>query len=114
MNLNGNKIIEITTTVINTIFCIILPFSILTAMFSPMLFDAPGSEESFYTTVLFLSLFTSPIVILISVTTSRKLLFSLKEYKIALVFSLLPLINVIAFLFALWGIETFQNGRFTI
>lgn len=96
-----NKIIKIITIIIDAIFCLLFPFSIVAAMVSPMVFDAPGSMEDFYNHVFFYANFTLPIVILISVITSFILL-KLKSYKKAFIFSLLPLINFAAVLYVFW------------
>jgi hypothetical protein len=93
-----NKIIKIITIIIDSIFCLLFPLSIVAAMVSPMVFDAPGSTENFYNHVFFYANFTLPILILISVITSIILLKS-KSYKKALVFSLLPTINFVVILF---------------
>ncbi|MDR7857223.1 hypothetical protein [Tissierella sp.] len=103
MTLKENKIIKNITIIINTIFCLIFPLSVVGAIVSPMVFDAPGSTEDFYTNIFFYSTFSMPIVILISVVTSLLFLFRLKSYKKAFLFSLLPVINftVIYFLYFL-------------
>lgn len=103
MNLKENKIIKIITIIINSIFCLIFPLSVVAAMVSPMTFDAPGSTESFYAWIFFLSTFSIPIVILISIITSLLFLFKFKSHKIAFTFSLLPIINFIAILFVFFG-----------
>lgn len=103
MNPKENKIFKYITISINAIFCLIFPFSVVGAMVSPMAFDAPGSMENFYANVFFLSTFSIPIVIIISVITSLLFLFKFKLYKKAFLFSLLPIINfiIIYFLFLL-------------
>lgn len=98
-----SKIIKIVIVIINIIFCLVFPFSIIGAIVSPMTFDSPGSTENFYAWVFFISTFSIPIVILISVITSFLFLFKFKSYKIALLFSLLPIINIIAILFCFLG-----------
>lgn len=103
MNSKENKIFKIITVIINIILCLLLPFSILLSIVSPLVFDAPGSNESFYTWILFISNFSAPVVILISILISIYLL-KLRLYKRAFIFSLLPLINLIAILIAYRGI----------
>jgi hypothetical protein len=39
------------------------------------------------------------------------LLFKVKSYKIALLFSLLPLVNVAVILITMWYVQVFQNGN---
>jgi pheromone shutdown protein TraB len=93
---NKNKI-----TNINAIFGLLFPFSLMGAIVSPMMFDAPGSNESFSTWVFFLSIFSFPIVILIAIITSLIFLFILKSYKKSLMFSLLPMVNIITIIFTI-------------
>ncbi|AQS06345.1 hypothetical protein [Clostridium beijerinckii] len=82
---NGNIII-------NMIFCLIFPLSLIGAMVSPMAFDSPGSTESIYTWIFFLSTFSLPAVILISVMISFFLLFKSKLYNKAIIVSIAPII----------------------
>lgn len=89
---NGNIIIKIITIIINMIFCLIFPLSLIGAMVSPMAFDSPGSTESIYTWIFFLSTFSLPAVILISVMISFFLLFKSKLYNKAIIVSLVPII----------------------
>ncbi|NOW05215.1 hypothetical protein [Clostridium beijerinckii] len=89
---NSNIIIKIITIIINMIFCLIFPLSLLGAMVSPMAFDSPGSTESIHTWIFFLSTFSLPAVILISVMISFFLLFKSKLYSKAIIVSLAPII----------------------
>lgn len=97
---NESKIIG-TTLIINAIFGILFTFSLMVAYASPMMFDAPVSGEMDYAEVFFLSMLSFPISILISIITSSIALFLLKLYKVALIFSLLPMLNVIMAIFIL-------------
>ncbi|NRT86339.1 hypothetical protein [Clostridium beijerinckii] len=93
---NGNIIIKIITIIINMIFCLLFPLSLLGAMVSPMAFDSPGSTESIHTWIFFLSTFSLPTVILISVMISFFLLFKSKLYSKAIIVSLAPIIYFVA------------------
>lgn len=108
MNLKQSKSIKIIIIIIDIMFCLIFPLSVVGAIVSPMTFDAPGSTENFYNWVFFLTAFSIPIVILISVITSLLFLFKLKSYKKALLFSLLPIINFTIIYLISW-IATFQK-----
>ncbi|QZY54403.1 hypothetical protein [Crassaminicella profunda] len=105
MNQKENKIIKNITIIINVIFCLIFPLSIVALMVSPMVFDAPCSTKDFCTWVFFWAMVSVPIVIFISVRTSL-LLFKLKSYKKAFLFSLLPTINFTIMYLLAW-IEKF-------
>ena len=94
--------VKIITKIINIILCIIFPISAYMALFSPMMFDAPGSTEDIFVWFLFISLSTFPLVILISIVTSFKMLKSEEGNKKALGFSLLPCINIILFFLIIW------------
>ena len=85
--------------IINAIFGLLFPFSVIGAIVSPMTFDAPGSTEHFLNWVFFYATSSFPLVILVAVITSFIFLFTLKSYKIALVFSILPMLNIITVVF---------------
>ncbi|MFL0166349.1 hypothetical protein [Candidatus Clostridium helianthi] len=82
--------------------CIAVVVAIVIAMVSPMAFDSPGSTESIYTWIFFLSTFSLPAVILISVMMSFFLLFKSKLYNKAIIVSLAP-INYFAAIFLLFN-----------
>lgn len=103
MNFESNKIFKILTITINIIFCLIFPISVIGAMVSPMAFDAPGSINDFYAWEFFIAAFSIPIIILISVITSLFLIYKFNSYKKALLFSLLPIINIIAIFISFFG-----------
>lgn len=82
------------------------------AMFSPMMFDAPGSETSFWTIATATAMLSYPIVTVLSIIFSW-VFFAKKKLKTSLIISLIPLvwigINII-----LWVcIELFCDGKFT-
>lgn len=93
--LGKNKIITALTIVINVIFALLIPPSLVIAMIAPMTFDAPGSDKDFYNWIFLCATFSFPIVILMAIITSLIFLFILKSYKKAIVFSLLPMLNII-------------------
>ncbi len=94
--------VKIISKIINIILCIIFPISAYIALFSPMMFDAPGSTEDIFVWFLFILVSTFPLVILISVVTSFKMLKLEEGNRKALVFSLLPNINIILFFLTIW------------
>lgn len=93
--IRGDKIITALTIVINVIFALLIPPSLVVAMIAPMTFDTPGSDKDFYNWIFFCATFSFPIVILMAIITSLIFLFILKSYKKAIVFSLLPMLNII-------------------
>lgn len=95
--LEKNKVVPAITIVINVIFALVLPFSLILAMIAPMTFDAPGSDKEFFNWIFFGVTFSFPMVILMSIITSLIFLFVLKLYKQAIIFSLLPMLNVVIF-----------------
>ncbi|OOM11676.1 hypothetical protein [Clostridium saccharobutylicum] len=97
--LEKNKIITALIIVINIIFGLLFPFGLMVAMISPMTFDAPGSNKNFYNWIFFYATFSFPIVILVAIITSLIFLFILKSYKMAIIFSLLPMLNIIIVIF---------------
>lgn len=98
---NKSKIMG-ATLIINAIFGLLFTFSLMLAYASPMMFDSPGSGAMEFSEVFFLSIFSFPISILISIITSSISLFLLNLYKVALIFSLLPMLNVIMVIFILF------------
>ncbi len=82
------------------------------AMFSVMLFDAPGSEENPATIALFYSLSTFPVICVVSVVLSW-ILYRRQWSTVACWIACLPLLNVIAGIGAIVYLETFCGGRFS-
>ena len=68
-----------------------------------MLFDAPGSEKSLFTNLLFYSIITFPATCLIAINCSAS---ANKYVRYA------PLFNVLAFSIACVGIKFLQGGSF--
>ncbi len=104
--------IRIIIRIIHIIFGIAFPFSVYVALLSPMMFDAPGSTENILVWLLFIAVFTFPLMILTSIIASWGIARSGKGYKMALVCSLLPCLNIALFFISMGCIEIFQNGSF--
>lgn len=93
---NGkSKSIKALTIVIDVIFALLIPPGLVVAMIAPMTFDEPGSDKDFFNWLFFCATFSFPIVILMGIITSLIFLFILKSHKKAIVFSLLPTLNII-------------------
>lgn len=86
--------------------------SVFPALFSVMLFDAPGSEHNLATIALASSLISFPYICWVSVSKSRAALNS-EAFSIACLWSLLPLINLAIGSAGLAWISWFQGGKFT-
>jgi hypothetical protein len=85
--------------------------SFLPAMFSVMMFDAPGSTEQPATWVLALSVLSFPLVCLFAVVNAlvcRRAGDLQRAYR----FLLLPLVNLLAGGAAAAWIQAFQDGKF--
>lgn len=81
----------------------VLPY----ALFSVMIFDAPGSEDSILTNVDFWASFTAPAVLLLACIGGI-----LAPYKTAKWIVLLPITNLVAFVLAMVLGEILCDGRF--
>ena len=82
------------------------------AMFSPMMFDAPGATSSAWTIAVASALLSYPVVVVLIIILSW-VFFAKQKHKAALILSLVPavwiLINIV-----LWiSIEIFCDGSFT-
>jgi hypothetical protein len=74
-------------------FTIGLVVAVLFASVSPLVFDAPGSEDDPRAWATFLFLCTSPIPFLVGIVGAW-LSFALKRYRLALMLIALPLLGV--------------------
>jgi hypothetical protein len=81
------------------------------AMFSVMMFDAPGSENNPGTIALFFSTSTFPLVCLLSIASSW-ILYRRQRFTIACWLACLPLLNVIADVAAIVWLEVYCGGQF--
>jgi hypothetical protein len=82
--------------------------SILPALFSFLIFDAPGSTEILPTLLLSWSVKSFPFI---GIGSSLGIRF-LKDHVLAVYLSLLPLVNVILFLVALYWLNVSCGGSF--
>jgi hypothetical protein len=81
----------------------------LPAMFTPMMFDAPGSERNPATLILALSVATWPLSCLVAIGLSWGFK---KRVNVSLLLLLLPLLNIVGGCVALFLLMAFQGGRF--
>lgn len=83
---------------------------LMPALFSVMLFDAPGSESNPATIALALAVATFPFVCLGAAVQSLRSASADSGGDYRLLF--LPLLNIVVAAIAVAWIEAFQNGRF--
>ena len=98
------------TTVIitNIIFLLILIPSLFGAMMSPMMFDAPGSEKSNKTWLLFGCMVALPFLIIIAQIVSW-IAFSRQNYGLALKINVLPALDILIIGFMFLIISNFTD-----
>ena len=88
---------KIFVIILNILATLALVPAAAAAIMSPMAFDAPGSEELNGTWIFFIAMATLPIVIVIGQVLSW-VFFAKKNYKAALICSLLPVFVLIILL----------------
>jgi hypothetical protein len=93
--------------IINIIFLIVLIPSAMSAIMSPMMFDAPGSDKSTKTWILFSCMVILPILIIIAQIISWIAFFK-QNYKLAMMINALPTVDIL-----LIGILFFIMSSFT-
>jgi len=86
--------------VFNFVFLALIVLGSPVIMMSPMILDAPGSENSIVLTSIVYSLWLLVPVYFIS-SIGSFILYKFKKDKIAVIWSLLPLINISIFLVAI-------------
>ncbi len=97
-----------TVLTVNIILLIILIPSILGAVMSPMMFDAPGSEKSKKTWTLVCALAALPLLIIIAQIISW-IAFSNQNYDLALKINALPAVDILLIVFMFFIIDQFTN-----
>jgi len=107
-----NDIKKIITLVLNCIWVLSFLPALGVSQMSIMIFDAPGSQDSTFTIMLFLSIVSFPIMTLIAVIGSI-ICFIIKKTKAAFIISLLPFISVIMTIISLILITVICDGSFS-
>ncbi|MES2520637.1 MAG: hypothetical protein V4585_21155 [Bacteroidota bacterium] len=95
-----------TTIIVNVIMLIGLIPSLFSAMMSPMMFDAPGSDKNTNTWILFSSVISLPILIIITQIISW-IAFANQNYNLALKINTLPIADIIFIGILLFTISNF-------
>lgn len=97
-----------TIIIVNIILLVILIPSIFGAMMSPMMFDAPGSEKSTKTWILFSCMAALPILIIIAQIISW-IAFNNQNYNLAFKINALPALDILIIGFMLLIISNFTE-----
>lgn len=106
------KTFKKTTIILNILFGIGLVPAAVMAMFSPMMFDAPGSENSNLVWFLFCGMISFPLIIIVSIVATR-ILYSTKKYEASLWLSLLPLVNIAWIIVGFVLLSVVNQGQFS-
>lgn len=85
--------------------------SIMPALMSAMMFDAPGSEENPATNAMFYAMFSFPLVCLLSIPLAW-LLYAGSYLRAAAVAIWLCVVNIIVFVIGIVCLEIFYDGKF--
>lgn len=97
-----------TIIIVNIILLIILIPSLFGAMMSPMMFDAPGSDKSNKTWILFGCMISLPVLIIIAQIISW-IAFSRQNYSLALKINALPALDILMIGFMFLIISNFTD-----
>ncbi|EKD70349.1 MAG: hypothetical protein ACD_46C00560G0002 [uncultured bacterium] len=100
-----------TIIVCNIIFGLLFLPSLFISAMSVMMFDAPGSENSFYTMLLFLSVISFPLLAIISIPISW-IVYKFQKYNIAIIVALSPILSIVFFALSWYLLYVMCNGRF--
>lgn len=85
--------------------------SVMPALLSVMMFDAPGSQENPATNLLFWSVFLFPLTCVVSVACAWGL-YAAKVRRWAILVTGLPMINVLLGVIAIVWLELAYGGKF--
>ncbi|MEO8402837.1 MAG: hypothetical protein ABI597_13780 [Gammaproteobacteria bacterium] len=101
------------TIFLNIIFILIGLVSILLALTSPMIFDAPGSEHNRILIVTLISALLLPIACFGSIAYSITMLVKRKNSKKALLVFIIPCVVGAIFIGSMIAIDVFCSGQFS-
>ena len=104
-----NKKTLIFLIIVNVLWAVSFLPSLTSCGMSVMLFDAPGSESSTFTIMLFISVLSYPPAVVIAVAGSM-VMYLFKKEKLSIVFALLPLLSLFMVALSLGLITVFCNG----
>lgn len=95
----------------NFTFGILLFPSLYLCLMSIMMFDSPGSSDNVYLKMLVYSIWSFPLMVILSRWASKDY-YKTQKYKEALVAALLPLISIVAYVIFSYLLDVKCNGRF--
>jgi len=95
----------------NIIFGLLLLPSLFFSVMSIMMFDAPGSENSPYTIMLFISVISFPLLVILSIPASW-VFYKFQKYSTSLMVALLPLLSIISYAIFLCLLIVMCDGKF--
>ncbi|MBQ4820354.1 hypothetical protein [Aquimarina sp. MMG016] len=96
----------------SSIFGLLILPSLLMIMFSAMMFDSPGSENSVPNITLVSSIITYPIITCIGIVLCW-ILFVRKKYLTAIIFASIPILNILVGIMAVVYLFVFCDGNFS-
>jgi hypothetical protein len=97
--------------IFNIIFGLGLIPAVIMSLMSVMMFDSPGSENSYTTWCLFWSVISLPIFIVISIPAGW-IFYKKEKYSYAIVAGLLPCLSILLIATAFGMISFFCGGQF--
>lgn len=98
-------------TILSVVFGVLGAASAIPALFSVMLFDAPGSTENPATIALVAAIATCPIVCPAAVVGAW-LFYRAGRNALAAIVIWSPILNVVVAAIAIYCLETFYGGKF--
>ncbi len=97
---------------LTTLDVILMLISIPCVMMSPMIFDAPGSENSALVISIFIFMLCIPLTTFVALVVSSIYLLKTKNFKKACLGYLLPALNITLLVIACWLLQVMCNGQF--
>lgn len=95
--------------IINIVWALSFLPSLGVSLMSAMLFDAPGSEDSTFTIMLFISILSYPAAVVLAIAGSW-ILYYFKKIKLSIAFSLIPLLSLCMVALSLGLMTVLCNG----
>ena len=85
------------------------------ALMPVMMFDAPGSQQSPFTWLVFVSVATAPVILLVAVVGGFATAFrraSGNRYQLTWLFAALPFLSIVMIFLSVWLLDTYCGGKF--
>lgn len=94
---------KLATILLNLLWVGLLLLSLVAVMFSPMMFDAPGSDKQPMLWMIFWSIVALPVNIIITLILSMRK-YAQSDYRAAFLTSLIPVLIHVAVVVVLFGL----------